>query len=153
MMKTMDSASTLVRRDKSDAGQDVSSPNGSHLPDSSAQVVRGRTLDALVRHAPAIAGVWSRDVQPGDWVVVRTRNSVYSLMALGDGRYRVAGGWFTVHGCDNLAIRIAGCTWGGCAIHTGVVAAPGMWLEFGNGVRTTCIREVRLLRGNDVRTH
>jgi hypothetical protein len=28
-----------------------------------------------------------------------------------------------------------------------------MWLEFGNGVRTTCIREVRLLRNRDGRTH
>ena len=26
--------------------------------------------------------------EPGDWVVIRTRNSVYSLAPLGDGRYR-----------------------------------------------------------------
>lgn len=117
------------------------------------QSVRGRTLDSLARHAPLIEGVWTRDVVAGDWVVVRTRNSVYSLLSLGEGRFRVAGGWFTVNGCDDLTIRIAGCTWGGCAIHTGLVAAPGMWLEFGNGVRTTCIREVRLLRGGDERPH
>jgi hypothetical protein len=122
-------------------------------PSSTSCVVRGRTLDGLVRHAPRIDGVWSRDVEPGDWVVVRTKNSTYSLFSLGDGQFRVAGGWFTAHGFDNLRIRIAGCTWGGCAIHTGLVAAPGMWLEFGNGVRTTCIREVRLLRQHDNRTH
>lgn len=116
-------------------------------------VLRGRSLDSLVRHAAAIDGVRSREVECGDWIVVRTRNSVYSMLALGDGEYRVAGGWFTVHGCDNVTIRIAGCTWGGCAIHTGLVAAPGMWLEFSNGVRTTCIREVRLLRNRDQRPH
>ncbi len=116
-------------------------------------LLRGRTLDAMVRHAPAIQGIRVRDVEPGDWIVVRTRNSLYSLLCLGEGRYRVAGGWFSQHGYDNLTIRIAGCTWGGCAIHTGLVAAPGMWLEFANGVRTTCIREVRLLRGHDARTH
>lgn len=117
------------------------------------QCARGRTLESLARHAPLIEGVWTRDVEIGDWVVVRTRNSVYSLLSVGEGRFRVVGGWFTTNGCDNLTIRVAGCTWGGCAIHTGLVAAPGMWLEFGNGVRTTCIREVRLLRGVDERTH
>jgi len=148
MRKDMDPQQRRTpRTSRSGARREIS---GEYRPES---VVRARTLDCLVRHAPAIDGVWSRDVEPGDWVVVRTRNSVYSLHALGDGRFRVAGGWFASNGCDNRDIRISGCTWGGCAIHTGLVAAPGMWLEFGNGVRTTCIREVRLLRDRDTRTH
>lgn len=107
-----------------------------------------RTLDRLTAHAPEIDGVWNNRVQAGDWVVVRTRNSVYSLAAMGDGTYQVAGGWFAAEGCDNIRVRILGCTWGGHAIHTGLVAAPGMFLEFGNGVRTTRIRDVRLVRGS-----
>ena len=43
-------------------------------------------------------------------------------------------------------LRVAGCTWGGSAILTRMIAAPGMFLEFGNRVRTTRIREVRHLR-------
>ena len=41
---------------------------------------------------------------------------------------------------------LAGCTWGGSALLTRMIAAPGMFLEFGNRVRTTRIREVRHLR-------
>jgi hypothetical protein len=79
-------------------------------------------------------------------VVVRTRNSVYSAAAVGDGTYYVAGGWFT-GSRSNLRVGISGCTWGGRAIHTGLVAAPGMFLEFANGVRTTRIQHVRLIPG------
>jgi len=105
-----------------------------------------RTLSRVASHAAAIGGVWARDVQPGDWLVVRTRNSVYSAAAVGDGTYDVAGGWFSGSRA-NLRIRIVGCTWGGSAIHTALVAAPGMFLEFDNGVRTTRIQDVRLIRG------
>lgn len=124
--------------------------SGSILPVHEGDV---RTLERITEHAGEIDGVWSRDVQSGDWIVVRTRNSTYSLAALGHGQYQVAGGWFAAEGCDNARIRVVGCTWGGTAIHTGVVAAPGMFLEFDNGVRTTRIREVSLLRGGDKRQH
>jgi hypothetical protein len=92
-------------------------------------------------------------VQAGDWVVVRTKNSVYALSAAGDGTFHVAGGWFHAHDAEATPVRVAGCTWGGRALHTGLVAAPGMCLEFGNGVRTTRIREVRLIRGEVGRPH
>ena len=31
-----------------------------------------RTLDRIVEHSAEITGVWSDDVKPGDWIVVRT---------------------------------------------------------------------------------
>lgn len=106
-----------------------------------------RTLDRLADHARFVKGVRVEAVASGDWLVVRTANSVYSLAALGDGTYRVSGGWFTAHGADASRVRVAGCTWGGPALHTRLVAAPGMYLEFANGVRTTRIQDVRLVRG------
>jgi hypothetical protein len=118
-----------------------------------ASSVEARTLDRMVEVSGAIDGVWADAVRPGDWIVVRTRNSMYSLAALGQGWYRAAGGWFDGRGADELDVRIAGCTWGGAAIHTRVAAAVGMFLEFDNGVRTTRIREVRHVRGGDGRTH
>ena len=121
-----------------------------HPPDTS---VSTRTLDRLVEHAEGIDGVWADDVQPGDWVVVRTKNSTYSLAALGKGRYRAAGGWFRSNGTGDHDVRISGCTWGGAAIHTRLVAAVGMFLEFDNGVRTTRIREVTLVRGGSDTRH
>lgn len=115
------------------------------------RVGEARTLDRIVAHAQQIEGIWAQEVEAGDWVVVRTRNSVYSLAALGDGTFHVAGGWFTAEGCENVRVKIIGCTWGGSAIHTALVAAPGMCVEFDNGVRTTRIREARLIRGTNPR--
>ena len=107
---------------------------------------RVRTLDRIAAATGVTDAVWACDVRAGDWVVVRTRNSVYAAAAVGDGTYDVAGGWFSGDR-TNLRVGIAGCTWGGRAIHTGLVAAPGLFLEFTNGVRTTRIQHVRLIRG------
>ncbi|MCA1562005.1 MAG: hypothetical protein LC753_17415 [Acidobacteria bacterium] len=104
------------------------------------------TLDRLTARSADIDGVWADDVRPGDWVIVRTRNSVYSLLANGDGTYDAAGGWFAREHQSGAGLRVAGCTWGGAALLTRMIAAPGMFLEFGNTVRTTRIREVRLIR-------
>ena len=105
------------------------------------------SLDAVSRHARTIQGVWADDLAAGDWVVVRTRNSVYTLAVLGGGRFQVAGGWFAAHQAESEPVGLQGCTWGGHAILTRMVAAPGMCIEFDNGVRTTRVREVRLIRG------
>ena len=121
-----------------------------HSPATSTNVA---TLDRLVEHADGIDGVWAEDVQTGDWIMVRTRNSVYSIAPLGRGRFHVTGGWFASRSAGEQDVRIAGCTWGGAAIHTRLVAAVGMFLEFDNGVRTTRIQDVRLIRGRDDRTH
>lgn len=111
-----------------------------------------RTLDRIVETSSTIEGIWSDTVEPGDWVVIRTKNSTYSLACQGDGCYRVAGGWFAAEQAEDRDVRIAGCTWGGAVIHTKLVAAVGMFLEFDNGVRTTRIREARLIRGGTNRT-
>lgn len=104
------------------------------------------SLDGLTAAATQLDGVWAEDLQPGDRVIVRTRNSVYSLLARADGTFDATGGWFTREQQSGDGLRIAGCTWGGTALLTRMIAAPGMYLEFGNSVRTTRIREVRLLR-------
>ena len=108
--------------------------------------VRAATLETLVSAASDVDGVWARDVCAGDRLLVRTRNSVYSLFAGDDGTFVVAGGWFAAQGASWTRVGVAGCTWGGHAILTGIIAAVGICLEFDNGVRTTRIREVRVLR-------
>jgi hypothetical protein len=115
-----------------------------HAPASPAGV---RTLDRIVEASEAVDGVWADSVLPGDWIVVRTKNSTYSMAVLGKGLYRAAGGWFDGCSPGGMNVRIVGCTWGGAAIQTRLAAAVGMFLEFDNGVRTTRIREVRHLRG------
>lgn len=105
-----------------------------------------RTLDSLSASARTIDGIWAEDVEPGDRLIVHTQNSVYSLTALPNGVFRVSGGWFSAQGLDEVELRIVGCTWGGRAILTRLVAAPGMCIEFDNTVQTTSVREVRLFR-------
>lgn len=97
-------------------------------------------------------GIRDEDLQPGDLLIIRTRNSTYSLRANGDGTFDASGGWFSRHAGAGQRVRIAGCTWGGTALLTRMVAAPGMCLEFANRVLTTRIREVRHIRPAAVST-
>lgn len=104
------------------------------------------SLEILASHAATVDAVRSGDVQAGDWLIVRTRNSTYALRANDDGTFDATGGWFSRREQSGARLRIAGCTWGGSVLLTRILAAPGMFLEFANHVRTTRICEVRLIR-------
>jgi hypothetical protein len=105
-----------------------------------------RTLGAVVDHAGHCDAVRKGDLRFGDRVIVRTRNSVYALWSLGGDTFLVSGGWFDRHGDTPTTITVNGCTYGGSLIRHDVVAAPGLFLEFGNTVSTTRIRDVRVVR-------
>ena len=113
-------------------------------PDDTLEGVgpRGLSLDSLTEHSDALEGIRKNALDWGDRVVVVTRNSVYTLSVLGDEVFSVSGGWFERKGMGGSRIRVNGCTWGGRAIHEELVAAPGLFLEFGNGVTTTRIQKV-----------
>ncbi len=108
-----------------------------------------RTLGALVKQAHQFESVRKRDLFAGDWVLVTTKNSVYSIFVLGDGRYSVSGGWFDREGLSPQTTTINGCTWGGSAIKDDIVAARGLFLEFGNRVMTTRIQNFRVIRADE----
>jgi hypothetical protein len=121
-------------------------PNPSTAISEPRTTTASPTLDSLCESARTIDGIWADDVEAGDRLVVQTQNSTYLLTALPDRLFRVSGGWFSAQGLDDLEVRIVGCTWGGRAILTGLVAAPGMCIEFDNTVQTTSVRDVRLFR-------
>ena len=104
------------------------------------------SLDAMAASATAVSGIRATDLQTGDCLIIQTRNSTYVLRANDDGTFDATGGWFSRHEDGAMRLRVAGCTWGGSVLLTCMVAAPGMFLEFANKVRTTRICEVRLLR-------
>jgi hypothetical protein len=106
---------------------------------------RAITLDGLAGAAELVDGVRRRELGPGDRVVVSTRNSVYVLIARLDGTFEASGGWFEREGEGGARVEIRGCTAGGRAIFTDHIAARGLFLEFGDGLRTTRIRSVRLI--------
>lgn len=107
---------------------------------------KAHDLARLISVSRKLEGIRRNEISFGDRLLISTRNSVYSVLPLGDGTFNVSGGWFQRNGEAPMAMAIAGCTWGGSAIAVDWVAVPGMFLEFGNGVRTTRIREVRLIR-------
>lgn len=104
-----------------------------------------RTLNAIAMCADQLPVTRKQDLEPGDCVIVSTKNSVYRLQALGGNLFHASGGWFdrTPSPCT---VSVNGCTFGGSAICTDIVAAVGLFLEFGNNVSTTRIRDVRVLR-------
>ena len=103
-------------------------------------------LDSLVSAADGLVGVRRGDLAPGDRLLVSTKNSIYCLVARADGRFDISGGRFARDlgpegGTQTLEVH--GCTAGGHALFTRIVAAPGLFLELGDGTRTTRIRRVR----------
>jgi len=99
-------------------------------------------FDHLVEGSAEVQGVSRHDVEYGDTIRVYTRNSVYTLRRLDDGRFEVSGGWFdrTDEGPRILAIN--GCTWGGSAVRRDLVAGCGLRIEFSNRVLTSTVLRV-----------
>ncbi len=107
------------------------------------------TLEERSEQASRLEQVRRRDLRSGDWILVTTRNSRYAICTLDDDSYLVSGGWFDRKGLSPQKIGIHGCTWGGSALKHDIVAARGLFLEFGNRVLTTRIQQVRVIRRSD----
>lgn len=100
-------------------------------------------IDELAEVAGVVGGVLRQELESGDRVIVSTKNSVYSLTARADGFFDVSGGWFEREGEGTVTVEVLGCTAGGHALFTDHIAAPGLFMEFADGLRTTRIRSVR----------
>jgi hypothetical protein len=109
-------------------------------------IVCGGSLESVTGEAARLERVRKRDVRSGDWLVVQTGNSTYTLRAQRDGTFLVSGGWFDAKAVSPMRLRVNGCTWGGCMIKVDVVAALGLRMEFANRVTTSPIRRIILLR-------
>ena len=115
-------------------------PSGIHHAQKPLKAI---PIDDLAEAAGVVGGVRRPDLDPGDRVIVSTKNSVYSLTARADGLFDVSGGWFEREGKGKTRVEVLGCTAGGHALFSDHIAAPGLFLEFADGLRTTRIRTVR----------
>lgn len=111
---------------------------------ASSPGLRARTLGREAEYAASARGIARTALAPGMELTVHTRNSTYHIRPTRPGAYRVEGGWFDRQPGAGAEVEIVGCTWGGHAVCTELLAAPGLFLEFGNRVRTTRIRGVVL---------
>ncbi|HTK82094.1 MAG TPA: hypothetical protein VL633_07360 [Bacteroidota bacterium] len=103
------------------------------------------SLDGFLRHSDRVEQIRKHDVRPGDRLLVKTCNSVYSILMSQNGECTVTGGWFDRKGVSPMRTRIAGCTWGGSVINMNMIAARGLRMEFGNRLVTTSIQSVFVL--------
>ena len=106
----------------------------------------GVGLRAVVKTSDKLCQVAKADVEPGDWIFVKTVNSLYRIRVRGDGLYEASGGWFDRKQLSPMTVRISGCSWGGSIIKTGLLAACGLFLEFGNKLVTTPIQRIIIVR-------
>lgn len=100
------------------------------------------SLADFIKHTRELPQVRKTEILPGDWVLVKTCNSVYTIRKLDDKRYLVSGGWFERHGLTPRITTVTGCSWGGNVIKTDIVAACGLCLEFQNRLITSPIRSI-----------
>ena len=113
---------------------------------SGIRTATARTLTSIADHAMWDNAVRRVDLTWGDRVIVKTRNSVYTIWALGRDAYAVSGGWFDQQKLSPARLNINGCTYGGSVIRHDVIAGRGLFLEFGNNVVTTRIQDVQVAR-------
>src|SRR4030066_436128 len=102
----------------------------------------GYELERLVNDCGTLVQIHKNELQPGDQILLKTVNSIYSIKVLENGYYNVSGGWFDKNELSPVKTTISGCTWGGCIIKTDIVAACGLCLEFGNKVITSRIKKI-----------
>jgi len=102
-------------------------------------------LDNIIEVSEKLPQIKKREVKPGDWVFVKTMNSTYRIKADKNKEYIISGGWFEKNGLNNFRTNINGCTWGGSAIKTDVLAACGLSIEFGNRLKTSRIKKIIVL--------
>jgi hypothetical protein len=112
--------------------------------------VYGMNLERIVERVDEIQKVQKRSLEPGDYVFVKTLNSVYSICKREDDLFEVCGGWFDHKGLSPAVLSIRGCTWGGSIINLGVVAARGLFLEFGNNLITSPIRKIVVIKSRQL---
>ncbi len=117
-------------------------PSGIHCR---VRPVKAIPIDDLAEAAEIVGGVKRSDLEAGDRVVVSTRNSVYSLTARTDGSFEVSGGWVEREGAGTVRVEVLGCNAGGHALFSEHIAAPGLFMEFADGLRTTRVRSARLI--------
>ena len=115
-------------------------PSGIHRR---AKPLKAIPIDDLAEAAGVVGGVRRQDLDSGDRVIVSTKNSVYSMILRPNGSFEVSGGWFEHEGEGTATVEVLGCTAGGHALFTDHIAAPGLFMEFADGLRTTRIRTVR----------
>jgi hypothetical protein len=110
----------------------------------------GYNLEKIVSRMDSVQHVPRESLQQGDLIYIKTLNSVYTIRKTENNLYEVSGGWFDRKGMSPATMTIRGCSWGGSIINISMVAACGLYLEFGNNLITSPIREIIVVKSNQM---
>lgn len=110
-------------------------------------ITLGASLSGLTGVAHLFPHIRKDDLSPGDFVIIQTVKSKYTIHVLDGGLYEARGGWFDKKGFAPLRIGVAGATWGGSAIMPEVLAACGMRVEFRNRLITSPVQSITVIPG------
>lgn len=102
----------------------------------------GFDLKNLTDTSDKLIQVYKCRLLPGDRVYLKTLNSLYVIKVITNDEYLVSGGWFDRQNLSPHKINIRGCTWGGSAIKTDIIAATGLCIEFSNNLITSKINKI-----------
>lgn len=106
----------------------------------------GWSLHAFSNGSDRMPVIRKSDVEEGDLIILRTKNSRYELRAVGDDSFEVSGGWFDRKGRTGSLIAVRGCSLGGSMIKIDVIAACGLCTEFANSLVTTPVTGFAVFR-------
>jgi hypothetical protein len=107
---------------------------------------RGQSLDRIIERIDKLKHISKNSLEYGDFIFVRTRNSIYKMRKAEEDLYEVWGGWFDRKGLSPKRLTIRGCTWGGSVINISMAAACGLCLEFGNNLITSPVIGIILIK-------
>jgi hypothetical protein len=102
----------------------------------------GFDLNNLSDISETLLQVYKNKLEEGDQIYLKTLNSLYIIKVVENGEFLVSGGWFDMQKLSPHKINIRGCTWGGTAIKTDIIAAPGLCIEFSNNLITSKVNKV-----------
>jgi hypothetical protein len=102
----------------------------------------GLDLKNLTEICDKQLNIYKHSLNSGDLVYLKTANSAYTIKVTGKDEYMVSGGWFDAQNLSPYRIKIRGCTWGGSAINTEIIAAPGLCIEFSNNLITSIVNKI-----------
>lgn len=103
-------------------------------------------LSGFTKQVQKLPALYKSEVEIGDYILVKTRNSIYKLRALKESEYLVSGGRFDRQKQSPICTTVTGCGLGSAFVKIDLIAACGLRIEFGNRVITGTISSYVVFR-------
>lgn len=104
----------------------------------------------FIERIQKLPALYKSEISLGDYILVKTKNSIYELRVIKGDKFKVTGGWFDRKKKSPVQVTITGCGIGSSFVKTDLVAACRLCIEFGNRVITSTINTIVFLRGQQL---